>query len=93
MKASATILVIAVITVFATGYALAACDCRQPAYQDQIDFVTRYTLCLDDCLNAQMEQIRLDSKTTDQRLSDLEAQIDQLNLKIRRLEAERTLDP
>lgn len=89
MKASALILLFTTITLFAAGNAIAECDCRQPAYKDQIDFLTRYMACLDDCLNAQMQQIRLDIKRADRRLYNLEDQIDRLHLKIKNLENER----
>ena len=82
MKASAYILLTIIATVFVVGDALAMCDCRQPAYKDQIDFVTRYMACLDDCFDARMQQISLEIKTYDQRISDLEAEIDGLKHKI-----------
>lgn len=90
MKISAYLLLAVIATMFAAGHAFAVCDCKQPAYKDQIDFVTRYMACLEDCFNAQMQQIRLDIRTTDQRLSDLETEIDRLNLKIKNLEGEGT---
>ncbi len=93
MKASVYILLLIMALVFAADHALAGCDCRQPAYKDQIDFFTRYMACLDDCLNTQMQQVRLDIQTTEQRMSDLEAEIDRLNLKINHLENERRPGP
>ena len=90
MKALIFIYLMTIATLFAAVSASAECDCRQPAYRDQIDFITQYMVCLDDCLNDQLQQIRLDIQRTDQRLSDMQEQIDGLNLKIKRLEVERS---
>jgi hypothetical protein len=87
MKVAVYLLVFIVVTVFAAGNAFAGCDCKQPAYKDQLDWATRYMACLDDCFNNQMQQIRLEIQAVDQRMSDLDAEIDRLNLKIKNLES------
>ena len=89
MKASVFILLMISTIVLTVANAHADCDCRQPAYKDQMDYVTRYLACLDDCLNAQMQQIGREIETADQRISDLETEIDRLNRKIKKLENER----
>ena len=89
MKATALISLFIFALLLAAGSAVAGCDCRQPAYKDQMDFVIRYTACLDDCLNAQIEQIRLERRATAQRVSDLEAEVEQLNRKINNLQVEQ----
>ena len=88
MKASVFALLMISAVVFTVVNAHAGCNCRQPAYKDQMDYVTRYLACLDDCLNDQMQQIRRGIETADQRISALEAEIDQLNRKIKKLENE-----
>ena len=89
MKATALIALLILALAFAASDAFAGCDCRQPAYKDQMDFFTRYMACLDDCLNAQIQQIRLENQATEQRVSDLEAEIERLNRKINNLEVEQ----
>ena len=89
MKATALIPLLILALFFAAGNALAGCDCRQPAYKDQMDFVTRYTACLDDCLNAQIQQIRLENRSTARRVSDLEAVVERLNRKLSNLQDEQ----
>ena len=86
MKATVLILVTIIAVVFAVDTAHAGCDCRQPAYKDQMDFVTRYMACLDDCLNANMQQINLGIESANRRISALETEIDRLNHKIKLLE-------
>ena len=90
MKAIALITLFMVAPLFTAGNALAECNCRQPAYKDQMDFVTRYIACLDDCLNAQIQKIRLENRATDRRLSDLKAEIERLNRKINNMQVEQT---
>ena len=75
MKATTLITLLIVALLFAAGNALAECNCRQPAYKDQMDFFARYIACLDDCLNAQMQQIRLENRASTQRVSDLEVKL------------------
>ena len=89
MKASVFILLLISTVIFTAANAHADCDCRQPAYKDQMDYVTRYLACLDDCLNTQMQQISREIETADQRISALETEIDQLIRKIKKLENER----
>jgi hypothetical protein len=90
MKTTALILLFTAALVLAAGSALAECDCRQPAYKDQMDFVTRYTACLDDCLNAEIQQIRLENRATARRVSDLEAEVERLNRSLYNLQAGQT---
>ena len=92
MKVFAVILLVSVAILIGVDHAWAGCGCRQPAYKDQMDYVTRYMACLDDCFITQMQQIRLQIQAADQRVSDLEAQIDRLKLKIIKLEGDRTSD-
>ena len=90
MKAKALIPLIILALLFAANNALAGCDCRLPTYKDQMDFITSYMACLDDCLNDQLQKIKLENQAIDQRLSVLEAEIERLNRKIKNLETDRT---
>lgn len=90
MKATALIPLLTTALVLAAGSAVAGCECRQPAYKDQMDFVIRYTACLDDCLNAEIEQIRLENRVTARRMSDLEAEVKRLNRTIHNLQVGQT---
>ena len=92
MKAPVCILLIIATALWAAGDAHGGCNCRQPAYKDQIDFLTRYTACLDECLNTQIQEIRLGMEVANKRISDLDAEIDRLNLKIRNLENRKPAD-
>ena len=89
MKATALIPWLSIALLLAAGDAIAGCDCRLPAYKDQMDFVTRYIACLDDCLNSQLEQIRLENRASAQRVSDLETKVERLNRKINDLQVEQ----
>jgi predicted nucleic acid-binding Zn-ribbon protein len=77
-----------VILLALSDGAMGACDCRQPAYRDEIDFLTRYTACLEQCYNSQFESFKLQIDAYDQRISDLESEIDRLRGKINDLEGE-----
>ena len=68
--------------------AFARCECRQPAYRDQIDFLTRYTACLEQCYDSQFESLKLQINAYGKRISDLESQLNRLNSKIKNLEDE-----
>ena len=83
-------LFIAPILVFtAAGAAFAGCNCLQPAYMDHIDFLTRYTACLEQCFSDQIEQIKQRLTEYENRIPALESEIQRLNLKIENLESER----
>lgn len=90
MKKFLYVLLISVITMIASGQALAACNCLQPAYKDEIDFLTSYTACLEQCFSSQIEQIRQQLDEYGQRIPALESEINRLNLKIENMESERT---
>ena len=90
MKAFVYMLLMIMVFLFAAGHAQAQCKCKQPAYKDEIDYVTSYLACLDECLNAQMQQIRSQINAFDQRILDLEAEINRLHQRINRLEIETT---
>ena len=83
------VLVFMLVLVF-NGAALAECNCRQPAYMDEIDFLTRYTQCLERCFTSQLEQLKLELDESRKKVGDLESQINQLNLKITGLKDELT---
>ena len=51
-----------------------------------MDFFTSYMVCLEDCLNAQLQQIRLDVQTAHRRVSDLQTEIERLNHKLDRMD-------
>jgi len=78
------------LALIVQGAAFAECNCKQPAYKDEIDFLTSYTGCLDECFNSQFEQIRLKIDAAGTRITDLESQINRLNLRVENLEAEMT---
>jgi len=90
MPKSFYLLLILLLTIVIQSFAFAECNCKQPAYKDYIDFLTSYTACLDECFNSQFEQIRLKIDTAGARITDLEAQINRLNSKVKNLEAELT---
>jgi hypothetical protein len=92
MKVPVCLLLIFIMAVWAAGDAHGGCNCRQPAYKDQIDFLARYTACLEECLNAQIQDIRLKMENANRRISDLDAEIDRLNLKLRNLENRKPAD-
>ena len=81
------LLLFAILLLF-NGIAIGACECRQPAYKDKIDFLTRYTACLEQCYNSQFESFKLQIDGYDQRISDLELEIDRLRGRIEGLESE-----
>ena len=83
-------LLIVFLTLIIQSAAFAECNCKQPAYKDHIDFLINYTGCLDECFNAQFEQVRLKLDAANTRISDLESQIDRLNWRLKKLEAELT---
>lgn len=78
------------LVLFVPRVALAECNCKLPAYKDEIDFLTRYSACLDECFNSQIKQISLKIDAADTRITDLESQINLLNSKVKNLEAELT---
>jgi peptidoglycan hydrolase CwlO-like protein len=90
MQKSFYMLLILLLTLIIQSAAFAECNCKQPAYRDEIDFLTSYTGCLDECFNSQFEQIRLKIDAAGTRITDLESQINRLNSKVKNLEAELT---
>jgi peptidoglycan hydrolase CwlO-like protein len=90
MQKSFYMLLILLLTLIIQSAAFAECNCKQPAYKDEIDFLTSYTGCLDECFNSQFEQIRLKIDAAGTRITDLESQINRLNSKVKILEAELT---
>ena len=92
MKKALYVLLISMITMIASGRALAFCSCKQPAYKDEIDFLTSYTACLERCFSTQIEQIRQQMDEYGKRIPALESEINRLNLKIKNLENERAGD-
>ena len=90
MQKSFYMLLILLLSLIIQSAAFAECNCKQPAYKDEIDFLTSYTGCLDECFNAQFEQIRLKIDAAGKRITDLESQINRLNSKVKNLEAELT---
>ncbi len=90
MQKSVYMLLILLLTFIIRSAAFAECNCIQPAYKNEIDFLTSYTGCLDECFNSQFEQIRLKIDAAGTRITDLESQINRLNSKVKDLEAELT---
>jgi peptidoglycan hydrolase CwlO-like protein len=88
MNKSAYILLILFVTLIMQSAALADCNCKLPAYKDEIDFLTRYTACLEECFNAQIQQVRQQIDAAGTRITDLESQINRLNSEVKNLEAE-----
>ena len=77
-----------ILVITAGGVAFAGCNCRRPAYMDYIDFLTRYTACLEQCFSSQIEQIQQQLTEYGNRIPALESEINRLNLKIENLESE-----
>ena len=78
-----------ILVLMAGPAAFAGCNCLQPAYMDHIDFLTRYTACLEQCFSSQIEQIKQQLTEYDKKIPALELEIQRLNLKIESLENER----
>ena len=89
MKKSFYLFLTFMLVLIPSGAAIAECNCRQPAYMDQIDFLTSYTACLEQCFSSQIEQIRQQLDEYGKRIPALESEIIRLNLKIENLESER----
>jgi peptidoglycan hydrolase CwlO-like protein len=89
MKKFLYVLLIIVITFIAGDDAFAVCSCKQPAYKNEIDFLTSYTACLEQCFSSHIEQIRQQLDEYGKRIPALESEINRLNLKIENLESER----
>lgn len=90
MKKFSYMLLILFQTLIVQSNAFAECNCKLPAYKDEIDFLIRYTGCLDECFNAQIQQVRLKIDAADTRITDLESQVNRLNSQVKDLEAELT---
>ena len=75
-----------ILVLMAGGAAFAGCNCLQPAYMDYIDFLTKYTACLEQCFSSQIEQIKQQLTEYDKKIPALESEIQRLNLKIENLE-------
>ena len=78
-----------ILVLMLSSVAVAECNCRQPAYMDYIDFLTKYTTCLEQCFSSQIEQIKQQLTEYGNRIPALESEINRLNLKIEKLESER----
>lgn len=81
------LLPLAVLLAFSNS-AMGSCDCRQPAYRDEIDFLTRYTACLEQCYNSQFESFKLQINAYGQRITALETELHRLQGRIMELEGE-----
>ena len=90
MKKSTYVFLIFMITLIGSGEALAVCSCKQPAYKNEIDFLIRYSDCLEQCFTYQIEQISRKMDDYGQRVQVLESEITVLQLKIKNFENERT---
>ena len=88
MKKPFFILLSFVIILALSDGALGACDCKQPAYRDEIDFLTRYIACLEQCYNSQFESFKLQIDAYGQRIAELESQLDGLKDRIKALQDE-----
>ena len=51
MQKSFYMLLFLLLTLIIQSAAFAECNCKQPAYKAEIDFLTSYTGCLDECFN------------------------------------------
>ena len=78
-----------ILVLMLSSVAVAECNCLQPAYMDYIDFLTRYTACLEQCFSSQIEQIKQRLTEYNNRIPALESELNRLNLKIENLESER----
>ena len=90
MKKFMCLFLIFIITLIASGRALAVCSCKQPAYKDQIDFLSRYTQCLEQCFTYQIEQVNRQMDECSQRIRALESEINRLQQQVKILETELT---
>lgn len=76
---------------FFQGNADAICNCKQPFYKDEIDFLKHYTACLEECYNSQIETLNARLNDHESRTAGLESEIKKLRLKIKSLEKELLL--
>lgn len=90
MKKPLCLVIALILILILNGAAMADCNCRRPAYMDQIDFLTSYTTCLEQCFSSQIEQIKQQLDQYGKRIPALESEINRLNLKIEDLENERS---
>ncbi|UCH21671.1 MAG: hypothetical protein JSU83_24805 [Deltaproteobacteria bacterium] len=88
MKRLIFIFVIFAAISFFHGNADAICNCKQPFYKDDIDFLKRYTACLEECYNSQIENLNSRLNEHESRAAGLESEIERLRLKIKYLEKE-----
>lgn len=65
--------------------ALAFCKCKKAYYKDEIDFITSYTMCLEQCYNLQIKQLKIKLDDTERKISELESEMDDLKLQIKHL--------
>jgi peptidoglycan hydrolase CwlO-like protein len=89
MKKPFCLFIALILVLILSGTAIAECNCLQPAYMDQIHFLTSYTTCLEQCFSSQIGQIRQQLDEYGKRIPALESEINRLNLKIKNLESER----
>ena len=83
------LILISMFTLLAfSNTAAGACDCREPAYRSEIDFLTRYTACLEQCYNSQFEAFKLKTDAYERRIGDLESQLYRLKDRVKELEDE-----
>ena len=86
MNKAVIILVLFKTILFFNVTALAVCDCKQAYYKDEIDFITSYTMCLEQCYNLQFKQLKIKLDESERKISELESEMDDLKLRIKLLE-------
>ena len=82
------IFILAIFTtfIFLDDAALAACNCKKAYYKDEIDFITSYTMCLEQCYNLQIKQLTTKLDDSGKKISELESEMDDLKLRIKHME-------
>jgi hypothetical protein len=86
MKRAVFILVLFTIILFFNHAALAVCKCKQAYYKDEIDFITSYTMCLEQCYNLQIKDLKIKLDESEKKISELESELGDLKLRIKHLE-------
>jgi hypothetical protein len=86
MNRAIFILVFFTTILFFNDTALAFCKCKQAYYKDEIDFITSYTMCLEQCYNLKIKQLKIKLDNSEKKISELESEMDDLKLRIKLLE-------
>jgi len=87
MNRAVFIFVLFTTILFFNNSAFAFCDCKQAYYKDEIDFITSFTMCLEQCYNSQITQLKIKLDDSEKKISELESEMDVLKLRMKHLES------